>query len=540
MQTLARVVKRIDSIFGTPTYLKVFSAVATFQILLLLLKYGPSLGFDSIPVGDVSNYRQIALGILNHDLKPSTFTHGPFYAALAIPFLFIFPTSNPFPWIAAALFALASTIFLKKLIQLLSTRATFVLICFFGVTLSSPLSRFILEGSNNITTYSLVLVSVSLLITRNSSTPENILLALLVCLSFGTRYVDVFLLSPILLPLTFRTFAPSRSAISKTSVAAMFFLTVTLILSMHHFYLGGVLKTPYDGKIPATARIETLNASESPQSQLMSRDLSKVFQRFDQVVVDNHLYTSPLDQVDQYTIYQKMPYLLLAPVGLVLLIKRRLILKRHVCFILFAIIIWILFYATAWSFTAHDIFYGCQRYLMGWILPIGMLSLYSLSAESVRDFMPVVILPIIFFASRTSVRAYDKLLRVPCNIQIDTSQLLSCQQLAESASISGPIPKDNGLLILGKLNILSKEGKYFRRIFLQVNSSHDSFFPKKILTSTTTDGINYKAVYPRLSRENHIWEFKLDQAVDNLRIMLREADPTGVPFRIKRVDTFSF
>ena len=129
---------------------------------------------------------------------------------------------------------------------------------------------------------------------------------------------------------------------------------------------------------------------------------------------------------------------------------------------------WIIFYSTGWTFTAHDIFYECQRYLMGWILPIGILSLYSLSAESARDFLPVVILPIIFFASRVSVRAYDKLLKVPCNIQIENSQLISCQQLAESASTAGPLPKSYGLPILDNLNIFSTEGKNFKRIALQV------------------------------------------------------------------------
>ena len=540
MQALARAVKRIDTLFGTPTFTKVFTAVATFQLLLLFIKYGASLGFDSIPVGDVSNYREIALGLLNHDLKPSTFTHGPFYTVLAIPFLFVFPASNPFPCIAVALCALSTTIFLKKVIHLLSTRATFALLSFFVVGLSSPLSRFILEGANNITTYSLLLVSIGLLITRNSSTPENILLAFLMCLSFGTRYVDVFLLSPILAPLIFRIFARSRSIKSKTIIAAILFLTVLLTLSIHHLYLGSSFKTPYDSKIPSTARIENLYASESPKSQLKSRDFSKVFQRFDQVVVDNSIYTHPLDRVDQYTIYQKMPYLLLAPAGLALLLKRRLITKGHVYLILLAFIMWIIFYSTGWAFTAHDIFYGCQRYMMGWIMPIGMMSLYSLSARSARDFLPVVILPVMFFASRVSVRAYDKLLKVPCDVQIDNSKSLSCQQLVESASISGPIPKGYGLSILDNANIFSMEGREFKRIALEVNSSHDSFFPKKILTTTTSDGVKYKTIFPKLSRENHVWELKLDQAVQNIRIVILEADPTGVPFRIKRVDTFSF
>ena len=46
MQALARAVKRIDTLFGTPTFTKVFTAVATFQLLLLFIKYGASLGFD--------------------------------------------------------------------------------------------------------------------------------------------------------------------------------------------------------------------------------------------------------------------------------------------------------------------------------------------------------------------------------------------------------------------------------------------------------------------------------------------------------------
>ena len=540
MKTPARLAKRIDVIPGTLTFTKVFIVVATFQALLLYAKYGVRLGFDSIPVGDVSNYRQIALGLLNHDLKPSTFTHGPFYAALAIPFLFIFPTSNPFPWIASALFTLSSTIFLKKVIHLLSTPATFVLLSFFVVSLSSPLSRFILEGANNITTYSLILVSISMLITRDSSTNENILLASLVCLSFGTRYVDAFLLSPILLPLIFRTFAPSRSMRSKTIVVVIFLLTVTLTLLTHNLYLGGALKTPYDAKIPSTARIENLYASESPQSQLTSRDLSKTFQRFDQVVVDNRLYTHPLDRVDQYTIYQHMPYLIFAPVGVLLLLRRRLLSKKHICLISAAMFLWVVFYSTAWYFTAHDIFYGCQRYLLGWVIPLGMVSIYSLSANSSRDYVPVIILPVIIFLCRSSLRAYDRLLRVSCNIQIDNLQLFSCRRLSESASVSGPLPKSLGPAVLGNLNILSKKGTSFRRVSLEVNSSYDSFFPKSILTSTVSDGFNHKTIFPKLSRENHIWEFKLEQAVDNLRITILEADPTGEPFRIKRVDTFSF
>ena len=540
MQILARAVERIDAGIGAPTFKKIFIAVATFQLLLLFVKYGSSLGFDSSPVGDVSNYRQIALGLLNHDLKPSTFTHGSFYAALAIPFLSIFPTSNPFPWIAAALFALSSTIFLKNIIQLLNIRTTAALLSFYVIALSSPSTRFILEGANNITTYSLLVVSISLLITRTFSTYENVLLAFLICLSFGTRYVDVFLLLPILAPLIFRMFAPSRSPRLKAFVTAIFLLTVTLTLLIHHLYLGGALKTPYDAKVPSTARIENLYASESPQSQLKSRDLSKVLQRFDQVVVDNRLYTQPLDRVDQYTIYQKMPYLLLSPVGLALLLKRRLLQIKHVYLISLSIILWIIFYATGWTFTAHDIFYGCQRYLMGWIMPIGMLSLYSLSAQSARDILPIVIFPIVLLVSRTFVRAYDKLLRVSCNIQIDTAQLLSCQQLAESASISGPIPKGHGITVLGKVSILSEKGRGFKRVSVQVNSSHDSFFPKKILTSTTSDGVNFKTIFPKLSRENHIWEFKLDKEVENLKIIILEADPSGEPFRIKRVDTFSF
>ena len=540
MQSFARSGKRIDAFFGAPTFAKVLIVVATLQIVLLFLKYGTSLGFDSIPVGDVSNYRQIALGLLNHDLQPSTFTHGPFYTALAIPFLFVFPTSNPFPWISAALFALSSAIFLTKAIKLLSTRPTFIFLSFLVITLSSPLSRFVLEGANNVTSYSLLLVSISLLISINSSPQELIFLAFLMFLSFGTRYVDVFLASPIIVPLMVRTFAPSRSKKLKAVISGFIILAVSLTLLTHHLYLGSALKTPYDKKTPATARIENLHSSEAPHSQLKSRDFSKLFQRLDQVIVDNSLYTNPIDRIDQYTIYQKMPYLILAPVGTVLLLKRKYLSLKHLLLVLSAMFMWLLFYSTAWYFTAHDIFYGCQRYLMGWILPLGMVSIYSLSAHTKRDFFPVIILPAMFFLCRVSVRAYDRLLKVPCYIQNDNSELHLCRQLAETASISGPIPKVQGLPVLDNVNILSREGKTFKRISLQVNSSHDSFFPSKVLTSTTSDGVNYKAIFPRLSRENHIWEFKLDQAVDNLRITVLEADPNAAPFVIKRVDTFSF
>ncbi len=113
-----------------------------------------------------------------------------------------------------------------------------------------PSSRFVLEGANNITTYSLLLVSIGLLITRNSSTPENILLAFLMCLSFGTRYIDVFLLSPILAPLIFRIFARQRSMKPKTIVAAILFLTVLLTLLIHHFYLVVHSKLPMTPRLP--------------------------------------------------------------------------------------------------------------------------------------------------------------------------------------------------------------------------------------------------------------------------------------------------
>jgi len=529
----------IDCTIRTHTAVKVFLLVACSQISLLFFRYDIGLGLFSAPAGDVNNYREIAIGLFEKNLKPAEFTHGPFYAALGIPFLALNNSLNPYPLIASALVTAAGTLFLYKIIRYSNLKPSLVLLAYLFVELTSPLTRFILEGANNVTSYSMLLVAITLLVFKHTSELDFVFFTLAICLSIGTRYVDAILLLPLLIPcLRYCLIEQSQ----KLRISIFFILATCSILILfwtHQVYLGSFLRTPYDSKVPNIARVYNSRSSESPRSQVLERDLTKIFQRFDQVVIDNSRYAAPEDRVDQFTIYQKMPYLILFPTGVYLLIKRRILAMRASLYIGLAALSWVSFYSTAWYFTAHDIFYGCQRYLMGWIMPLGMVSLYSLSAESARDYLISLLLPLTVLASRASIRVYDKFLRVSCVTRIDNSIHVSCQRMAEIASVSGPIPKSSGSVVLNEIMISSVDRRPFKRLSLQVNSSHDSYFPKKIITTTTYDGINDQLILPKLSRENHAWEFKLDRPVSNIAIKILVPDPS-VQFRVRRVDTFSW
>ena len=359
----------------------------------------------------------------------------------------------------------------------------------------------------------------------------------------GTRYIDIVLLAPLLLSV-FMADKDQRTNLVLFRKMAVFsiilIISSMLLLYAHHKHLGNALTTPYDSKVASISRLTDAAITESSRQQIFGRDFSKVFTRVDQVVCDSIPYTTPNDRQDQLTVIKQMPYLLLAPSGLILLVRRNLISNTSAIFLCLSLLLWVTFYSTAWFFTAHDIFYGCQRYLSGWLLPLGLVSFYAFTSKSKQDYVPSLAALLFVYSMRYVHKYVARVNRLECLIQVPSQNItLKSSDLNRMTSVSGPFPRHPGIPVKNTISIRSCiNDELFSRFEIAVESSNDAFFPQKISLHT---GSHYGALGipltgARLSRENHIWEIKLPNKVRSLYLKIEEDSEAA--FRIHKLNAY--
>ena len=514
-------------------------------IYLFLLIYKSKLDMMSLATGDINQYILMANEIAGAGLKSGSFTHGPLYPALGSLFIKAGITANPFPLISVGLVSSSISWLIHETSKLKLARGTYLLAGIAIVILTDPATKFIIEGASNAITASAIFSLVALALSSQINALKIAFCAVLLGLCFGTRYVDVLLLSPLIIccltrvkgSLSGRMNNRYQISLALMSGAAIIAASLTSTLYIQHSVLGSWKTTPYDSKIPAIARIKESNATESPASQLSSRDFTKIIPRSYQVLIDQSPYIHEYERFEQQTLLERMPYLCLLPTGIYLLWKRRGELRSPLTSLSLSFLIWICFYSTGWAFTSHDIYFGCLRYVAGWSLLMGMIGLYGISLKKKWQIFPSILTAALITISGYAYKIWDKATESLATFELDSNQTVyDSHRDYSNKSDRNHLRTPQGLQYSKSILINSTKPKSrFIRVELETPSSLDNYFPKSVSLSSRRTNVSNVS----LSRENHTWVIKLQEPVDSLEILINNPHHLDLkPFELFSVSTY--
>ena len=516
-------------------------------IYLFLLIYRSRLDLMSLVTGDISQYILMANEISGSGLQSGSFTHGPLYPALGSLFIKAGITANPFPLISVGLVSSSISWLIQEVSQHKLARGSHLLAGIAIVILTDPATKFIIEGASNAITASAIFSLVALALSSKINVLRIVFCAALLGLCLGTRYVDVLLLFPLIIccltrikgSLSGRINNRYQMNLALISGAAIITASLSSTLYIQHLVLGSWNTTPYDSKIPAISRIKESNETESPASQLSSRDFTKIIPRSYQVLIDQSTYIHEYERFEQKTLLERMPYLCLLPTGIYLLWKRRRELRFLLTSLFLSFLIWICFYSTGWAFTSHDIYFGCLRYVAGWSLLMGMLGIYGFSFKKKWQIFPSVLTAALIAISGYAYKIWDKVTMVLTTFELDSNQAIyDSHRDYSNKSDRNQIRTPRGLQYSKSILINSmKPNSLFARVELEVPSSLDNYFPKSLTLSSQRTIVKNLT----LSRENHTWVIKLEEPVKNLEILINDSNELGLKnFGLFSVSTYRF
>ena len=515
-------------------------------IYLSLLVYRSRLDLISLATGDIHQYIVMANEISSTGLQASSFTHGPLYPAFGSLFIAAGIAANPFPLISIGLVSSSLSWLILEINQLNLARAGHLLAAVAIAILTDPATKFFIEGASNSTTAATIFCLTALALSSRLNTLKIVFSAALLGLCLGTRYIDVALLFPLLICclVRMRSFLVSEGKRSNKIKFALIVATTLIIASLlstlhiQQSVLGSLGKTPYDNKVPAISRIKESSTTESPASQLSDRDFTKILPRSYQVLIDQSAYIHEYERFGQKTLLQKMPYILLLPTGISLLWSRHRKLRFLLASITISFLIWMCFYSTGWAFTSHDIYYGCLRYVSGWSLLIGIISLYAFSFKKKWQLFPSVVTAGAIVATIYMYKLWDKATSSSTTFRLDSNQSVYNSHFDYSSkSDRNQLGIPHGLDYTRKILVNSSNDNRFARVELETPSSLDNYFPESI----TLKSSGKKLTDASLSRENHTWVIKLREPVNNLQININHgANTDRKDFKLFSVSTFRF
>ncbi|RMD80548.1 MAG: hypothetical protein D6820_06555, partial [Lentisphaerae bacterium] len=299
-------------------------------------------------------------------LDAASYRHGLGMAVLGCMFRI---GGNPFILWSFVFFGLISVLLWYSLRRRFSPLPALVLLLLLHLTF--PTAFVYTASLNNMTAYALLLWLIFMLFygeERRLHGGHWLVCGLLAGICFACRYLEPVLYAPFGLALLIRE---SRKAGWKAAMRGALYTATTCLpwlaftLYAHACYLGHWTRTPYDSKKPFTARVG--DVSEGPRHHFSSAHYpGDTLRNAYQTMVWAKPYAREKDIAGHKTLLQAMPYLLFSLIGLFGWMMRnrqrwRLLILPGLTALFNA-----LFYWSFWAHTAHDLKFGCLRYLAGW------------------------------------------------------------------------------------------------------------------------------------------------------------------------------
>ena len=213
------------------------------------------LGFDG---ADQFHIERIAKAIINRESLKGIWTHGIGYPILVAPFT-LFEKLNPLNAVNFFLFTISFVVAGNSIFQIIKEKRKQI---YFIVILSisficSPDIYFWILGSSNALSATLLIVSFSWALVSNPPKLMPIYIAFLSGLVFSSRYIDFFLLVPLIFAAYSNYYFVYKPKIYNLFITfiSIFASFLILTLLLHYFFLGHIFSTPYDNKIPNIARL---------------------------------------------------------------------------------------------------------------------------------------------------------------------------------------------------------------------------------------------------------------------------------------------
>ena len=373
------------------------------------------LGLDG---ADQFHIERIAKAIINRQSLKGIWSHGIGYPILVSPFT-LYEKINPLNAVNFFLFSISFVVAGNAILQIIKEKRKQI---YFIIILSisficSPDIYFWILGSSNALSATLLIVSFAWAVVSHPPKLMPIYIAFLSGLVFSSRYIDFFLLLPLIYAAYNNYYFVYRPKIFNLLSSFLFifgsFAFLTLLL--HYVFLGHIFSTPYDNKIPNIARLELpyqATLGEGIGGQFSYRYFEWILPNLYSTIIDPRPFAS-LDSIGwgKSALYFT-PLYLLFPYSFAKIIFRfclsyKLLFNQKKYFVRFQItmfaflislVFYTIFYASSWPYTAHDLKFLCLRYFMGWFTIFLFFTIYGIFLEnSIKSiFLSIVFYSIIF------------------------------------------------------------------------------------------------------------------------------------------------
>ena len=371
----------------------IFIGLGLFLISSIVIFFG--LDYHGGFGADQKDVERISLGIAKlQSFNQASLSHGLGYSFLILPFQ-LFPSINALNAANGVLFTASFSAGYRAIRSWqLNRKRQIMLFSLLALSfVASPDIYFWVIGASNAVSAALIVCLIAWSLSRTPPKHLPLYVAFLFGLDFSARYIDPILLSPLFLSSILNYSRAYRkniwSQILRMGVLSIVFVIPTLCF--HFFTLGSVFATPYDDKVPATARLLTSSLSgEGIADQTSGRYVSWIFPNLYSTLIDPGIWASDQSLSHGKTALQFSPILALFPFSFFLgLLGLGSNVKPHRVFIALvsiSLILWTIFYASGWAFTTHDLRYYSLRYFMGWFtcLVFFSCSIITLSGDWIR------------------------------------------------------------------------------------------------------------------------------------------------------------
>ena len=478
--------------------------------------------------GDVEGYFTIF-----NALKDGSFSKHLFTYSIGLPLMGFLGRGlkNPFiPFTFLAFMICSSQLYLILKFFFRPVLSIFLLLI---ILATSPFVLFFLTSQTSIITATLILYLFSVLLrSQPLNIIDSIIIGFFLGLDFASRYIDPIFFVPLLSYLLYRDLKINgRKTITHgLIIGGLSMLWVFITLYFHKNYFGSYFHTPYATHFPFVDRIGMGN--EDILNHMHTHYFYDTFRNLYQVFIDPTPYALPYDIDHRKSLFFHMPYLLFIFVGLFYWIKEKRPSKVGLICLALTFFSMLIFYGSFWAFTAHDIKFGCLRYLSGWYPIAGAISLYGLKRlyDLIRDQKNVkLILVYLFFTVAVHIVIVNVFAMIPKidnhltkrvtyerkNWIIHTNKnpqdvlKMIDNDLRTRWTTGTPMVKGDHIVIdIGKVLGISQ-------IRFDLRDRAENDFPLRLKSYYSSDGDNFVEIKGiKSGRQNHIWklEFSMIQA----------------------------
>ena len=468
--------------------------------------------------------------------------HGIGYSLLISPFL-LFP--NPFNAAGFLFFTTTLSIILKNLWNSFRNKSLVIILIFICISfLISPDMKYWIIGGSNSLSAALILLSIVWSISLNVPKYLPIILGILSGFVFSARYIDYILLSPLYFSsiLNFSRIHKKNFVKSIFSVFWVSSIFIVLTLLFHKLFLGGFFITPYNSHIIDSARLANIDKTDGIINQFSNRFISWTIPNLYSTLIDYKSFASELTVKGSKTALKIAPILIFAPYSLVNFVTHLFKTNKSEFFkkvkittfcASISLIIWLVFYASRWASTAHDLYWYSLRFYMGWLTLIIFLTLYGLILKpKFKTFFISSLIYVILFG-------YPSIFQKG---HFENSQIISQIEIFENFNAKSsksiynlPIPFDNGkksILVATKNGIIVGVDNYSSNLFLaqcgfkdfNIDSFKDNFSECNYFESKNKyepeNGMEFLDIKPRLNSYDIDYKIMEDAILKNKKLTL--------------------